>query len=317
MYARLLLTHDGSELAEAAVPRTAALAKAAGSQVLVLRISRAAGEDPQSLRLEAWDREIARGGVETPGEARVEAHPPLVDTVTALRAAGVERAGSLVVRGEPGHAIVDAAAGLACDLIAMSTHGLTGVRRAVLGSVADHVIRHSGGIPVLLCRAVPEGDSGDIESILVALDGSDLSETLIPHAQDVALATGARVTLVRVIDSAFKILTMTTPAGFPVPARLTPELADEIVAAQRAAAEEELGTVAAQLTAAGATVETVVVEGDPGEGIVAMADEAGSDLVLLATHGRGGVGRALLGSVTDYVVRHLGSAAALVVPPVR
>jgi len=317
MYTRLLLTHDGSELADAAVPRTAALAQAADAEVVVLRVSRVAGDEPEQVTEETWAREIARGGVETPGEARLEAHPPLLDTVAALRAAGVGRAGSLVVQGEPGEAIVNAAAGLGCDLIAMSTHGLTGVRRAILGSVADHVIRHSGGVPVLLCRPLPEGDDGAIESVLVALDGSDLSDGVVPHAQAVATTTGARVTLVRVVDSAFKILTMTTPAGFPVPARLTPELADEIVAAQRAAAEEELARVAAQLQAAGATVETVILEGDPGERIVALAEEAGSDLVLLATHGRGGVGRALLGSVTDYVVRHLGSAAALVVPPAR
>jgi nucleotide-binding universal stress UspA family protein len=59
--------------------------------------------------------------------------------------------GTLVVQGEPGSAIVSVAARLGCDLIVMSTHGLSGLKRAVLGSVADHVIRHAPDIAVLLC----------------------------------------------------------------------------------------------------------------------------------------------------------------------
>ena len=70
----------------------------------------------------------------------------------ALSDAGVEAVGTLVVKDkDAGAAIVEVAARLGCDLIVMSTHGLSGIRRSVLGSVADHVVHHSS-VPVLLCR---------------------------------------------------------------------------------------------------------------------------------------------------------------------
>lgn len=62
-------------------------------------------------------------------------------------------------------------------------------------------------------------------------------------------------------------------------------------------------------------VRSLIAEGEPGQEIVAATEELDCDLVLLATHGRGGLGRALLGSVTDHVTRHLSSAATLIVPP--
>jgi nucleotide-binding universal stress UspA family protein len=318
MYERLLLASDGSDLAVSAMRHAAALARAMGSEVVAMRVSHAAGEAAGSLTPEAWTRVIAAGGVEQPGEAGAEAYPPLSLTAAALKESGVDRVGTLVVRGEPGPVVIEAATRLRADAIVMATHGLRGIRRAVLGSVADHVARNSPGISVLLCPPLPGEVQPSINRIMVALDGSPLSEALLPHAEEIAGGSGASVVLLRVIDSAVEILSMTTPAGYPVPARLTQEAAETVVQAQRTTAEEQLSAHAAHLEAAGVgTVSTEIVEGDPGPAIIATATDLQCDLVLLATHGRGGLGRALLGSVTDYVTRHLTSAPVLIVSPGR
>lgn len=319
MYERLLLANDGSELAEAALPRAAALARAMGSEVLVLRVSHSAGASVEELTPDSWGRHIALAGAEAPGEARAEAYPPLTLTVAALQAAGIAAVGSLVLRGDPGEVIAEAASRLGCDAIVMSSHGLSGIRRAVLGSVSDHVIRHSRGIPVLLYRPIAgttdAADEGTYQRILVALDGSELAGALIPHAQEIASRTGAEVVLLRVVDSVTRVITMTTPAGYPMPGDLTVEIAEDTVRVQRASATEQLEAIAGRLREAGiSSVRALIAEGEPGLEIVAAAEELDCDLVLLATHGRGGLGRALLGSVTDHVTRHLSSAAALIVP---
>ncbi len=323
MYERLLLANDGSELAEAALPRAAALARAMGSEVLVLRVSHSSGASVEELTRDSWGRQIALAGAEVPGEARAEAFPPLTLTIAALQSAGIAAVGSLVVQGDPGDAIAEAASRLGCDAIVMSSHGLSGIRRAVLGSVSDHVIRHSRGIPVLLYRPIPStsdnmhdaADEATYHRILVALDGSELAGALIPHAREIASRTGAEVVLLRVVDSVTRVITMTTPAGYPMPGDLTAEIAEDTVRAQRASATEQLEAIAGQLREAGiSSVRALIAEGQPGHEIVAATEELDCDLVLLATHGRGGLGRALLGSVTDHVTRHLSSAAALIVP---
>ena len=153
MYRRILLADDGSELARAAIPHAVAMATAASAGVLVLRISHAAGPEPETLGPESWDERVRLTAPTVPpsDEDRLEAYPPLSEAETALREAGVRAVGTLVVRGEPGPAIVSVASRLECDLIVMSTHGLSGLKRAVLGSVADYVVHNAPDIAVLLC----------------------------------------------------------------------------------------------------------------------------------------------------------------------
>lgn len=152
MYERILLLDDGSPLARSAIAHTVAIAVPGGWGVLVLRVSRVAGEDPEQLTTESWGDRVRVGTNAAANGPQLEADPPLSEVTAALREAGVRAVGSLVVKdADVGAAIVEVARRLGCDVIVMSTHGLTGVRRAVLGSVADYVVRHSG-VPVLLGR---------------------------------------------------------------------------------------------------------------------------------------------------------------------
>lgn len=155
------------------------------------------------------------------------------------------------------------------------------------------------------------------QKILLTDDGSDVANAAIPHAITVAKATGAQVVLLHVIDSLVDIMMMMTPATIePIPdGELTVQIAEEAVAGQRQAAEENLAKVRAQLEAGGVTGATeLVVEGQPSEAIVNTANEQGCDLIVMATHGRGGLDRVLLGSVADHVVRHAKQAVLLVRP---
>jgi nucleotide-binding universal stress UspA family protein len=152
MYKRILLTDDGSPLSRGAVPHAVQFATTAQAGVLVLRVSHAAGEDRHAITPDSWPARVHPDGAGERPEGPVEADPPLTDVTGMLTDAGIGAVGALVVKDDdPGDAIVDVAARLGCDLIVMSSHGLSGIRRTVLGSVADHVVRHARA-PVLLCQ---------------------------------------------------------------------------------------------------------------------------------------------------------------------
>ena len=153
--------------------------------------------------------------------------------------------------------------------------------------------------------------------ILVTLDGSDLSEAAIPHAVSVAKASSAPLVLLQVVDSVAHIMTQATPAGFDLGGgAMTAQVAEEAVSAQREGAQEFLSVAKAKIEAEGvANVTTELAEGSPGDAIVDAAERLGCDLIVMATHGRSGLGRVLLGSVADHVVRHAPNAAVLLVRP--
>jgi nucleotide-binding universal stress UspA family protein len=151
--------------------------------------------------------------------------------------------------------------------------------------------------------------------ILVPLDASTVAEAALPHVTGNALAHDAAVHLLQVIDPA----DMTSPL-----LRNTLELLTSVGEPDRTAAfeawaqsaEEYLADVARRLREQGVReVTTHVVRGNPYELIGREVTEAGCDLVIIATHGRGGFGRALTGSVADHLVRHTPDAAVLVVRP--
>lgn len=154
--------------------------------------------------------------------------------------------------------------------------------------------------------------------VLLPLDGSKLAHQAIPHAVDIARSMGAGIVLLRVLDgsgpSALESLAMATDpatgAGLAASAR-----ADLRMAAERAEAEQELADAMQEVAQGGLDIVTEIAEGSAGETIVRLADELGCDLVVIASHGRSGLTRSVLGSVADHVVRHTPHAAVLVIAP--
>ena len=149
--------------------------------------------------------------------------------------------------------------------------------------------------------------------ILVPLDNSELAEQALPHVISNALAHDAAVMLLQVID----------PADMTAPwLRHTLELLQNVgepdrsvtLEAWESAAREYLEAVAMRLREAGVRdVEVAVIRGNPYELIAEQAESAGADLIVIASHGRSGFGRAMVGSVADHVMRETPNAAVLVV----
>ena len=155
--------------------------------------------------------------------------------------------------------------------------------------------------------------------ILLPLDGSDLSRAAIAHARELAVATKAPIVLLQVIDSEEQLISQASGITIEPMAmgEVTVDAARAAVASQRAAATQNLEAARAQLATAGVQAEVVIRDGNPGDEIVDSVKELGVDVVVIATHGRTGFRRAILGSVADHVARNTPNAAVLLVKPVE
>jgi nucleotide-binding universal stress UspA family protein len=192
------------------------------------------------------------------------------------------------------------------DLIVMGSHGRGGVARLSLGSVTDLLIRRTT-IPVLVVKPPMSYLKRDprelLRSIVVPLDGSSLAEQILPEA----------VTLARLGDAQIRLLHVIAPRTSAQKAMRgqEPRWWNRDVAAARA----YLARVAAKLRADGfITIADVVVGDNTAESIVDYAGREKASLIAIATHGRGGISRALRGSVADVVTRTSGTSMLVLRP---
>lgn len=153
--------------------------------------------------------------------------------------------------------------------------------------------------------------------ILLTNDGSEVADLAIDHAATVAKGANTPVTVVQAIDSVGQMMSRMTPMIEPMPAGdVTVEIAEEAVNGQREAAQQNLARVKGMLAAQGiSNVSTIIVEGGAGDAVLEVAAAEGADLIVMATHGRSGLGRAIMGSVADHVVRNSKNEAVLLVRP--
>jgi nucleotide-binding universal stress UspA family protein len=203
-----------------------------------------------------------------------------------------------VERGRPADVIIEKAALDPGTLIAMATHGRSGVNRWLMGSVAEKVLRGSHN-PLLLVRA-GEQDATDstatITSIVVPLDGSDLAESVLPTVVQVAQTLGAEVVLFRAFELA--------ASAYYGSEDYLPNY-DEMLRQLKVEVESYLKEKAEGLAVAGiAKVSWVAFEGPSAEQIADYSRKRPDAMVIMCTHGRSGVSRWVLGSVTEKVVRH-------------
>jgi nucleotide-binding universal stress UspA family protein len=219
----------------------------------------------------------------------------------------------LVAEGEPDEAIVAAAARRGVQMIAMASHGRGAVGRAIFGSVADRVAR-TAPVPVLILRT-PDEDvdpSVVVSRIVVPLDGSEIAARALPVASEVAKQLAVPVHVIRAVDAA-SVLPM-APGVFGAAPAVDAEVADQIWQEAEAEARSTVTTAVSRLEAEGVDASGAIVDGSPffaiSEGI-----EHG-DLLILTSHGRGGVRRWLLGSVAEKLVRE-ADAPVMLVPAVE
>ncbi len=150
MFSKALLTLDRSPFSEAAIARVPDVTDA---EAVVFEVLESV---PEILSRTGPAFEIPRQDAERFKEAErqaVEHH--LKEVATQLRAAGIEKVSTVIGEGKPGVEIVKLAALERCDVVVMSTHGRTGLRGAMLGSVANYVVHNVEGLAVLLVRPAP------------------------------------------------------------------------------------------------------------------------------------------------------------------
>jgi nucleotide-binding universal stress UspA family protein len=151
--------------------------------------------------------------------------------------------------------------------------------------------------------------------ILFPTDGSRDSRVAVAHLVPLALASGAEVILLEVIESHNEVFGRASDAGWPpfVDGFLTSEKADEIISAERRTAYHHLRAIEAELQRAGVTnVDARVEEGLPGPMIVDAVSKLGCDAIVMASRGRSGLSRFFFRSVAERVMRQAPCAVLLV-----
>jgi nucleotide-binding universal stress UspA family protein len=188
----------------------------------------------------------------------------------------------------------------------MTTHGRSGIGRWLLGSVTDKVLRATTH-PLLMVRAYDRENPPEavgLQTIIVPLDGSSLAERVLPHAVSLARALKLRVLLVRATPSLGEYHRRVE--HYPSDSSSTiSRMYEEFSREEDARAMQYLHQVKEKLNRQRIfSVEEKLLKGQAAEAIVELARETPHSLVAMTTHGRSGIGRWLLGSIADRVVRH-------------
>lgn len=289
MIRRILVATDFSPVARHAVNVAARLAKQLDAELVLLH---------------AWyvPSSAYRGTFVLPDHvfAGVEedARRDLAGSVEYARSAGARAAGKLV-HGVPWASIVDVLADEPFDLCVVGTQGRSGMSRFLVGSVAEKVIRHS---PVSVLAIRPDAALDRISHVLCPTDFSSSADRAADLATQL-VEPGGRITLLHVIELPLATRgEVTQPLG---------DLLDHGAAEALADREARLGN-------AQHAIGTRSRVGPPGTEILAAIEEEPSvDLVVMGSHGRTGLARALLGSVAEKVVRHARCPVLVAREPAR
>jgi nucleotide-binding universal stress UspA family protein len=205
-----------------------------------------------------------------------------------------------VEKGTPAEVIVDKAASGKDVLISMATHGYSGIKRWLVGSVTEKVLRGTTNT-LLLIRATEAAKSDGeaaFSAVIVPLDGSELAETVLPTVAELAKQLKLKVVLFRAYTMPYTALPGELEAYYVV--------SDEkLMSAMRDEAVTYLTKNAESLKQMGVDEVSIVAEyGLAADEIIGAARQTANSLIAMCTHGRSGVTRWVLGSVTETVVRH-------------
>jgi nucleotide-binding universal stress UspA family protein len=216
-----------------------------------------------------------------------------------------------VDKGRAAEVIIDKGAADTGMLIAMATHGRSGVNRWLLGSIAEKVLRATAN-PLMLIRAKAiaksEGEA-PLQSIIVPLDGSELAESVLPMVAGLANKLDLAVILFRGYNAPYSVYGY----GYVYYAIDV----DKVTAEMRNDAGGYLEKKAAEIKKLGvAKISCVTKEGISADEIIKVARETPDSLITMCSHGRSGVKRWVLGSVTETVVRHADNPVLVLRPAI-
>lgn len=194
----------------------------------------------------------------------------------------------------------------------MATHGRSGPSRWALGSVAEHVLRATH-LPTLLLtpRSIEAGGPERLrQRALVPLDGSELSERILPYVTTLGGGLRVPLTLLRVVDPV-RLSSYAAADPYGAAAALWPE----VLQAAQDSARAQLERCAATLAAAGLAADTLVDVGPATDTIAGVAGRVRAGWIAMASHGRGGLGGLVLGSTALAVLRHTSLPVLLAAAP--
>jgi nucleotide-binding universal stress UspA family protein len=288
MYKKILVPLDGSMTAEAVLPYVEAFAGGFKTAVELLSII-----DIGAMTTHlAPERVRHLDSIVAYEEKKCAAY--LDDVAKLFTHSGAE---CRIVHGTPAEIILESTHDDRDTLIAMATHGRSGAKRWLLGSVAEKVLRGTTN-PLFLVRAAAAKTAPQriINSIVVPLDGSPLAEQILPIVCAWARALDVEVALIRAFE-------------FPAAAYVSSEAYlpdyDKFREEERRQAATYLKAKEQFLVGEGVrTVSILTLEGSAAGEIISYAQTAPGAVIAMSTHGRSGVQRWMLGSVTEKVVRH-------------
>ena len=290
---RILVPLDGSRFAEQALSTACALARRAGGELKLAHVVDFVSflPDPQDSAEESLHQ-----------NARNDAEHYLEHQRAELEQTSGVPVNATVTEGLPADEIQEQAKKWRADLIVMATHGHGAFDRAWIGSVADAVVRASS-TPVVLVRAdesqAAKPGAQSLANILIALDGSNLAEQAVEPVVRLARAIGGRLIVLRVVRP---WVVATRPMAY---AHQLPELREKALAARCAEARDYVTRIASSLEGdlENVTSDVIVAESSEAAEIIRYADRCEVDLIALATRGRSGLRRLMLGSVADKLIR--------------
>jgi len=292
MLERILIPLDGSIRAERILEQVGKILRREDSEIILLRVVDLPSSDSDMDPDHRADYEALLD------RERERAEEYIDDLANRYRDRGATVHGR-VAEGSAAETILKQSVEVRASMIALATHGRTGLARWVMGSVAEKVLRAST-VPVLLVRSSRKLALGDrepvkaeelqVRKILFPTDGSRASLAAVDAAKTLAQLFGSGI---RVLHCDWPIILPGTDMGAmpilpPVPSDKDPLT---VQAAER-------------FLQAGLSVERLSVLGDPAGEILDQSQQPGIDLVVMATHGRSGMSRWALGSVAERVLRH-------------
>lgn len=287
MFRRILVPLDGSSFGEHALPYAMSIARRAGAQIELIHVHDPS-EERESSEYSQGDRQ--EGEIRT--REYLESVAKTIHTLSGVACEVTLREGKIAA------SILAHAAVSNTDMVVLTTHGLGPLSRFWLGSVADAIIR-SAEIPVLVIR--PDEEDPDLSNevrlhrVLIPLDGSVLAEQILQPAMAIGSLMEAQYQLLRVVRPAREL----GPDALVSPAVHVPD--EEAVSRARA----YLVRVRNRIVGKKAVKMRVVAESNANvaQTIIDIGNANMFDLIALATHGRSGLLRLILGSVADKVVR--------------
>jgi nucleotide-binding universal stress UspA family protein len=292
---KILLATDGSKEAELAARTAADLAESTGSELHLLYVWEAANPYVEVVELAGDEAVTPRLDAELKRQFDRQAHAVLDTEAERVRVAGATVAQAHLRMGKASHEIVALSEEIGAGLIVMGSRGRGGVRRALMGSVSDSVVRHAH-CPVLVVRADPIVLPA---KILVATDGSKEAELASSSAADLAERTGSELHLVYV--GHMPPVYYESPGTWALDPDLQRRMQERVEEEVKARLDEQVQ----QVREAGGEVAGAHSRlGRPDAEIVGLAEELGAGLIVLGSRGLGPLRSALMGSVSDSVIRH-------------